>query len=94
MSNWERKSKYLLREIVKFRTYIDCLEAASKAKEEVVARRAEREAAKARFLAPTVSREDYGSDGMDDTPTKAEFAVEVEERERDITPRAAQFPGP
>ncbi|KAL1851805.1 hypothetical protein Plec18170_006108 [Paecilomyces lecythidis] len=25
MTNWERKSSYLLREIVKFRTYIDCL---------------------------------------------------------------------
>ncbi|KGY14915.1 hypothetical protein PABG_12191 [Paracoccidioides brasiliensis Pb03] len=25
MANWERKSSYLLREIVKFRTYIDCL---------------------------------------------------------------------
>lgn len=28
MANWERKSSYLLREIVKFRTYIDCLAAA------------------------------------------------------------------
>ena len=25
MGNWEKKSSYLLREIVKFRTYIDCL---------------------------------------------------------------------
>ncbi|KAJ2966662.1 hypothetical protein NQ176_g10041 [Zarea fungicola] len=25
MANWERKSSYLLREIVKFRTYVDCL---------------------------------------------------------------------
>lgn len=28
MGNWEKKSSYLLREIVKFRTYIDCLTAA------------------------------------------------------------------
>ncbi|PGH34446.1 hypothetical protein GX50_02714 [[Emmonsia] crescens] len=28
LANWERKSSYLLREIVKFRTYIDCLTAA------------------------------------------------------------------
>ena len=28
MANWERKSSYLLREIVKFRTYIDSLTAA------------------------------------------------------------------
>lgn len=33
MTNWERKSSYLLREIVKFRTYIDCLQAAQIMKE-------------------------------------------------------------
>src|SRR5205085_6801205 len=33
MANWERKSSYLLREIVKFRTYIDCLQAAQVQKE-------------------------------------------------------------
>ncbi|KAI9810947.1 MAG: hypothetical protein M1826_003355 [Phylliscum demangeonii] len=33
MANWERKSCYLLREIVKFRTYIDSLVAASQAQE-------------------------------------------------------------
>ncbi|KAL9577867.1 MAG: hypothetical protein Q9212_006091 [Teloschistes hypoglaucus] len=35
MANWERKSSYLLREIVKFRTYIDCLHMAQREKEEV-----------------------------------------------------------
>ncbi|KAL8636367.1 MAG: hypothetical protein Q9228_006228 [Teloschistes exilis] len=34
MANWERKSSYLLREIVKFRTYIDCLHMAQREKEE------------------------------------------------------------
>ncbi|EEP82077.1 predicted protein [Uncinocarpus reesii 1704] len=33
LANWERKSSYLLREIVKFRTYIDCLQAAQVQKE-------------------------------------------------------------
>ena len=33
MTNWERKSSYLLREIVKFRTYIDCLKSADSQKE-------------------------------------------------------------
>ncbi|TPX25189.1 hypothetical protein DIZ76_010638 [Coccidioides immitis] len=33
LANWERKSSYLLREIVKFRTYIDCLQAARVQKE-------------------------------------------------------------
>lgn len=37
MANWERKSSYLLREIVKFRTYIDCLQTAQAQKEEIYA---------------------------------------------------------
>ena len=41
MSNWERKSSYLLREIVKFRTYIDCLQAAKTQREKVYASREE-----------------------------------------------------
>lgn len=40
MANWERKSSYLLREIVKFRTYIDCLQSAQTQKEVVHASRA------------------------------------------------------
>lgn len=40
MANWERKSSYLLREIVKFRTYIDSLEAAQVQKEKIYASRA------------------------------------------------------
>ncbi len=39
MANWERKSSYLLREIVKFRTYIDCLQAAQVQKEKIYAER-------------------------------------------------------
>ncbi len=39
MSNWERKSSYLLREIVKFRTYIDCLNTAQAQKEKLYASR-------------------------------------------------------
>lgn len=41
MANWQRKSDYLLREIVKFRTYIDSLVAAQKAKETYYTKRAE-----------------------------------------------------
>jgi len=40
MANWERKSSYLLREIVKFRTYMDCLAAAQTQKQKVYASRA------------------------------------------------------
>ena len=39
MANWERKSSYLLHEIVKFRTYIDCLLAAQAHKEAIYAER-------------------------------------------------------
>jgi hypothetical protein len=39
MANWERKSSYLLREIVKFGTYIDCLTQAQKEKERVLGER-------------------------------------------------------
>ncbi|EHL02782.1 putative PH and SEC7 domain-containing protein C11E3.11c [Glarea lozoyensis 74030] len=39
MANWEKKSSYLLREIVKFRTYIDCLTAADACKQKVYAER-------------------------------------------------------
>jgi hypothetical protein len=39
MANWERKSQYLLKEIVKFRTYIDTLTFAQNQKEKVYAER-------------------------------------------------------
>ena len=41
MANWERKSAYLLREIVKFRTYIDGLQAAQVMKEKIHSERGE-----------------------------------------------------
>lgn len=39
MANWEKKSLYLLREITKFRTYIDSLQAAQLSKVQVYADR-------------------------------------------------------
>lgn len=39
MANWERKSQYLLKEIVKFRTYIDTLTLAQNQKEKIYAER-------------------------------------------------------
>ncbi|KAF2870979.1 hypothetical protein BDV95DRAFT_51162 [Massariosphaeria phaeospora] len=47
MSNWERKSSYLLREIVKFRTYIDSLHAAQTQKDKIYT---EREADAEKYL--------------------------------------------
>ncbi|RKF74351.1 putative sec7 domain-containing protein [Golovinomyces cichoracearum] len=41
MANWGKKSAYLLREIVKFRTYIDCLQAAEVSKGKIYKEREE-----------------------------------------------------
>ncbi|KIW88954.1 uncharacterized protein Z519_10438 [Cladophialophora bantiana CBS 173.52] len=43
MNNWERKSSYLLREIVKFRTYIDTLQNAQMTKDKIYRMRKEEE---------------------------------------------------
>ncbi|XMA14032.1 hypothetical protein WAI453_006823 [Rhynchosporium graminicola] len=51
MANWEKKSSYLLREIVKFRTYIDSLGAAEIGKQKIYAERVDR-------LAPDVDDEE------------------------------------
>lgn len=45
MNNWEKKSSYLLREIVKFRTYIDTLQNAQSSKERIYRMREEEEQA-------------------------------------------------
>ncbi|RDL32563.1 Sec7 protein [Venustampulla echinocandica] len=57
MANWEKKSSYLLREIVKFRTYIDCLLAAEAAKQRIYAERAAEKA---------LTEDAAGSDDDDD----------------------------
>lgn len=44
MANWQRKSEHLLRENVKFQTYVDSLTAAQKAKEEYYDRQKQQEA--------------------------------------------------
>lgn len=44
--NWEKKSSYLLKEIIKFRTYIETLGAARRRREEFAREKAERERAK------------------------------------------------
>lgn len=42
MANWEKKSAYLLREIVKFTTYIDSLQAALACKSKIYEERDQR----------------------------------------------------
>lgn len=47
MANWQRKSEHLLRENVKFQTYVDSLTAAQKARDKFYERKRLREAAAA-----------------------------------------------
>jgi hypothetical protein len=68
MANWEKKSSYLLREIVKFRTYIDCLQAAETQKKRIYE---EREAEKAFRETTGDEEEDDIGDGEGDTTLKA-----------------------
>ena len=75
MANWQRKSDYLLREIVKFRTYMDSLAAAQEAKERFYAKRAEHGAADTASMKPAVSPVDSGRAMKD-------------ERDAPATPRA------
>ncbi|OTA92681.1 hypothetical protein M434DRAFT_31584 [Hypoxylon sp. CO27-5] len=60
MANWERKSSYLLREIVKFRTYVDCLQYAKTRRAEIYA---ERENARRAAAGEDVS-DDESMEGM------------------------------
>ena len=52
MANWERKSSYLLREIVKFRTYMDSLATAQSQKEKIYTDREAAEAVRSQSAAP------------------------------------------
>lgn len=67
MANWERKSQYLLREIVKFRTYIDTLTAAQVQKQKIYA---EREALEQEL-------ESSEADGVADTGARAEDGAKL-----------------
>lgn len=69
MANWERKSSYLLREIVKFRTYVDCLNQAEQRKREVYK---ERDLARRAARGDLSDPEDTGVSGAeeDDDPNE------------------------
>lgn len=102
MSNWQRKSEYLLREIVKFRTYIESLTAASTAKEIVLARRAERDAElavirsnAAAAVAAAADKEAVDAaagERIDDDDDSAQDIFEESQESRDITPRQSSVP--
>lgn len=76
MANWERKSSYLLREIVKFRTYIDSLTAAQTQKERIYAEREiseeKEDDANGGLLGPSPAKE---NDGAIEAPKASEPIV-------------------
>jgi len=73
MANWERKSSYLLREIVKFRTYVDCLQHASERRKEIYT---ERENARRAAIGQELS--DSASAHSDEAEAEADVTLKVE----------------
>jgi hypothetical protein len=64
MANWQRKSEYLLREIVKFGTYVDCLKQAELRKREVLGERETARRAAAGEDLDNVGDEDAGDETL------------------------------
>ena len=67
MTNWQRKSEYLLREIVKYTTYSDSLNAAQKARDAFNAKTSETDTGRT-TLSPVAKNDD--GDAVD-SETKA-----------------------
>ncbi|KAF2851150.1 hypothetical protein T440DRAFT_69853 [Plenodomus tracheiphilus IPT5] len=72
MANWERKSQYLLREIVKFRTYIDTLTMAQTQKQKIYAEREAHEEELAKAEEAVDGTKATGEDGAKEAPNASE----------------------
>jgi hypothetical protein len=72
MANWERKSSYLVVEVIKFQTYVDCLTAALTHREEIYR---EREAYK--IKPPPSSRPGNSAHADDDGTESATSAAAI-----------------
>ncbi|CAK7209610.1 hypothetical protein SCUCBS95973_000498 [Sporothrix curviconia] len=92
MANWERKSSYLLREIVKYRTYVDCLTEAERRRGDIylereIARRAARGEGSIGSDDEDIERgrthADNSGGGDDDEDTGAETAREYNDVDAD-----------
>ncbi|KAH8887020.1 hypothetical protein GQ53DRAFT_330897 [Thozetella sp. PMI_491] len=82
MANWQRRSEYLLREIVKFRTYVDGLQAAEVRKNEIYS---ERETARR-----AANGEELGSLEGDDGSLEKVLSGEETEHERSAPDEATK----
>jgi peptidoglycan hydrolase CwlO-like protein len=74
MANWERKSQYLLREIVKFRTYIDTLTTAQTQKQKIYSEREAREKELEADNAEVLSSAQNEEDGAREAPKASQPA--------------------
>ncbi|KAK0772840.1 hypothetical protein LTS02_007506 [Friedmanniomyces endolithicus] len=86
VANWQRKSDYLLREIVKFRTYMDSLAAAQTAKERFYAKRSSATGQQQHVETTSVHNKQMGGAS---SPVDSGRAMR---EERDVTPRASMPP--
>ncbi|KAK0934501.1 hypothetical protein LTR29_013911 [Friedmanniomyces endolithicus] len=87
VANWQRKSDYLLREIVKFRTYMDSLAAAQTAKERFYAKRSTT-ATGGQQQQPHDETASVQSKQMGGASSPVDSGRAMRE-ERDVTPRAS-----
>lgn len=81
MANWERKSAYLLREIVKFRTYIDALSNAAQMKEKIYSERegfSEKDAADEEACADRLMQTEEHTDATDLSGTEEDGGGRVD----------------
>lgn len=78
MANWERKSAYLLREIVKFQTYIDCLQTAQGQKDKIYAERPKTSEKPESIAAAATLSTEASSKGADTKSTDTTSATTVE----------------
>ncbi|KAH7029262.1 uncharacterized protein B0I36DRAFT_290773 [Microdochium trichocladiopsis] len=89
MANWERKSSYLLREIVKFRTYVDGLQQAERRRAEIYAERENaRRAARGEDLSDSGGEEEEVESEVDEYDD-AQEELGMRSDEGDTTIRAA-----
>jgi hypothetical protein len=72
MANWEKKSAYLLREIVKFKTYVDSLKVAQQQKEVIEQEREARASEKAALFADAAAQQQLEASASSAPPEIAE----------------------
>jgi hypothetical protein len=92
MSNWQRKSEYLLREIVKFRTYIESLNAASIAKDVVLARSNAAAAVTAATVAAADEAATNSTEQVESFDNDLPDDIDESANDGDLTPRHSAMP--